>query len=312
MISLQCSVPKSFLTSVPHLGRPIVLLVLIISLILSCQKTADIIPPEEDIPPTESESLSPTQILQRLRTEYQLMPEEQIAISQDSSTYAQYSLPVTRYRHGILGDQIEAGQLVVVLDGKFYDVTLQDTYVFEDIRPRLADVDLDGVLEIITIRAHLREGAGIAIYKFINDQLQEYARVEEIGRANRWLNPVAIADLDQNGTVEIVWIQTPHIGGILKIASFTPGTLSVLDETSLYSNHAIGERNLCLSVLTQEGGQFIFYVPTQNRNQIVGFSWSGNRLEQVSVIDQSVDFSKPLVDQATFSNVIKGEDNCIF
>lgn len=297
----------------PYLGIPIVVLVLMISLTLGCQKQGDEInPPEENNPPTESDSLSTTQILQRLRSDYQLMPEEQVAISVDSSTYAQYSLPVTRYRHGILGDQIEAGQLVVVLEGKFYELTLADIYVFEDIRPRLADVDLDGILEIITIRAHLSEGAGIAIYKVLDGQLQEYAQVEEIGRANRWLNPVAIADLDQNGTVEVVWIQTPHIGGILKIASFTPGTLSVLDETSLYSNHAIGERNLCLSVLTQEAGQFIFYVPTQNRNQIVGFSWSGSKMAQTSAVNQSVDFSKPLVDQATFSHVIEGEDNCIF
>ena len=297
----------------PYLGNPIVVLVLMIGLNLGCHKEDnEIPPPEENNPPTESDSLSTTQILQRLRSDYQLMPEEQVAISVDSSTYAQYSLPVTRYRHGILGDQIEAGQLVVVLEGKFYELTLADIYVFEDIRPRLADVDLDGILEIITIRAHLSEGAGIAIYKVLDGQLQEHARVEEIGRASRWLNPVTIADLDQNGTVEIVWIQTPHIGGILKITSFTPGTLVVLDETSLYSNHAIGEPNLCLSVLTQEAGQFIFYVPTQSRNQIVGFSWSGSKMEQTSVVNQSVDFSKPLVDQATFSNVIEGEDNCIF
>lgn len=267
---------------------------------------------EEIMQPIDPDSLSNNYILQRLRTEYELMPEKQMAISHDSSTYAQFSLPVTRYRHGILGDQIEAGQLVAVLDGKFYDLTLEDTYVFEDIRPRLADVDADGVLEIVTIRSHQNNGAGIAIYKVIDNQLQEYARVEEIGLANRWLNPVTIADLDQNGTVEIVWIQTPHIGGILKIATFTPGTLSVLDETSLYSNHAIGERNLCLSVLTQEASQFIFYVPSQNRNQIVGFSWSGSKMEQSSVINQSVDFSKTLVNQATFGNVIEGEDNCIF
>lgn len=297
----------------PYLGIPIVVLVLMIGLNLGCHKEDnEIAPPEENNPPTESDSLSTTQILQRLRSDYQLMPEEQVAISIDNSTYAQYSLPVTRYRHGILGDQIEAGQLVFVLEGKFYELTLADIYVFEDIRPRLADVDTDGVLEIVTIRSHQNNGAGIAIYKVIDNQLQEYARVEEIGLANRWLNPVTIADLDQNGTVEIVWIQTPHIGGILKIASFTPGTLSVLDETSLYSNHAIGERNLCLSVLTKEAGQFIFYVPTQNRNQIVGFSWSGNKMEQSSVINQSVDFSKTLVNQATFGNVIEGEDNCIF
>ncbi len=134
---------------------------------------------------------------------YEQLPEQAIAISLDSNVYAQYTMPTDRYRHGILGDRVEGGQLVVVVNSDFYELTLENQYVFEDIRPRLYDVDKDGELEFITLRTHTALGGGITIYKIINQQLTEYAQVAEIGRSNRWLNVVAIHDLDNDGMVEL-------------------------------------------------------------------------------------------------------------
>ena len=250
-------------------------------------------------------------IIEQLNANYSLLPEASFSISKDSSTLAAYTQPTERYRHGILGDRIEAGQLVVVINGVFFERTLSTDYVFEDIRPRLADVDHDGKLEFITIRTHVQLGGGIAIYKIENDQLIEYAHVEEIGIPNRWLNPVIIHDLDQDGTVELAWIQTPHIGGILKIAKIQPGKLKPLDETQFYSNHGIGERNLCLSVLTEENEKRVFYVPSQGRDQLVGFSFQDNQLVEEVRVDQEVDFGVPLIEQYGFEGVVVTENNCI-
>ena len=83
------------------------------------------------------------------------LPEKQVGVSEDSTVYAQYAQPTTRYPHGILGDAIEAGQLIVLKDGEIYTHTLDDQYVFEDIRPRLFDVDNDGQMEMVTIRTHV-------------------------------------------------------------------------------------------------------------------------------------------------------------
>ena len=74
-----------------------------------------------------------------------------------------------------------------------------------------------------------------------------------------WLNIVTINDLDNDGIVELVWIQTPHIGGILKVAKINAGALQVLDTESQYSNHEGGERNMCLSILTEQSSQKIFF-----------------------------------------------------
>jgi len=250
-------------------------------------------------------------ILDQLVANYEQLPEGQISRSLDKRIYAAYTTPTEIYGHGVLGDRIEAAQLVVVVDSVFYELELESDFVFEDIRPRLYDVDGDSELEFITIRSNLSLGAGIVIYKIREEQLVEYAFIPEIGTPNRWLNLVAINDLDNDGIVELVWIQTPHIGGILKVAKIESGTLEVLTETSLYSNHAIGERNLCLSVLTENSNQKVFYVPTQNRDKIVGFTFDNNELNQFEEIIQDLDFSQSLNAQFNFSNIIEEEDNCI-
>jgi hypothetical protein len=250
-------------------------------------------------------------ILEQLQSNYKQLPEKAISVGLDNSVYAQYAMPTEKYGHGILGDKLEAEQLVVVVDSGFYEYKLTGEYVFEDIRPRLYDVDGDNELEFITIRTNVNQGAGIAIYKIKGGQLVEYAHLPEIGTANRWLNIVAINDLDNDGVVELVWIETPHIGGILKVAKIKEGTLKVLTEATQYSNHAIGERNLCLSVLTEHQNEKVFYVPNQNRNKIVGFTFKNNEFKVLEEISQVLDFSQTLFAQYSFSNIIEDGNNCI-
>ena len=276
---------------------------LIFLVLISCSDNSEIVLPEQ---PSFDEMLT------IMQNNYVLLPEEAIAISLDSTVLAQYARPTEKYPHGVMGDNIEAEQMVVSFRGNIYEVTLDEAYLFEDLRPRLFDVDNDGALEFITIRTHIDKGAGIAIYKVINNQLVEYATVAEIGFSNRWLNPVTFADLDNDGGIELVWVQTPHIGGRLKVAKFEPGEMTVLSEAILqYSNHEGRERNLCLSVLTETDGKKIFYVPTQARDKIVGFSFSDNQLKVEAEIVQPVDFLEPLVEQFPFQNVIVDEVNCI-
>ncbi len=50
--------------------------------------------------------------LRFLAANFDPLPKKMVDISQDSSIYAQYAQPTDRYGHGILGDAIEAGQLV--------------------------------------------------------------------------------------------------------------------------------------------------------------------------------------------------------
>jgi hypothetical protein len=250
-------------------------------------------------------------ILELLALNYDQLPEQAIAKSVNGRFYAQYAMPTSKYSHGVLGDQIEAEKLVVVRDSTFYELVLAENFVFEDIRPRLYDVDGDGDMEIITIRTDLTNGAGIAIYKIQDGEIREYSSIREIGKSNRWLNIVAIDDLDNDGIVEIVWIETPHIGGVLKIARISNGVLDVISEEAGYSNHGLGDRNLCLSVLTDQMTSKVFYVPIQNRLKIVGFEFKDDELMKVEEINLEVDFSESLLSQHDFNNIVADPVNCI-
>ena len=250
-------------------------------------------------------------ILELLALNYDQLPEQAIAKSVNGRFYAQYAMPTSKYSHGVLGDQIEAEKLVVVRDSTFYELVLAENFVFEDIRPRLYDVDGDGDMEIITIRTDLTNGAGIAIYKIQDGEIREYSSIREIGKSNRWLNIVAIDDLDNGGIVEIVWIETPHIGGVLKIARISNGVLDVISEEAGYSNHGLGDRNLCLSVLTDQMTSKVFYVPIQNRLKIVGFEFKDDELMKVEEINLEVDFSESLLSQHDFNNIVADPVNCI-
>lgn len=264
---------------------------------------------EEEQNPT----ISPQSIINQINGNYTLMPEEAISISSDSTVFAFYAEPTDRYVHGILGDRIEGGQLVVVRDGSFHELTLADNYVFEDIRPRLYDVDQDGQLEFVALRTEISMGAGIVIYKLIDEQIAVYTELAEIGRSNRWLNIVAIHDLDMDGQIEISWIETPHIGGVLKVADIEEEELTVIDQIRGYSNHAIGERNLCLSVVTEQDDNTFVFVPNQERSIIAGFTFANDRLELVSEMDARIDFAQVLSEQYEFEGaIIEEEDNCIF
>lgn len=264
---------------------------------------------EDDLPTV---SVDVQSVLQQLSDNYNLLPEMLVSVDADSITFAQYAMPTNKYLHEILGDRIEAEQLVVVEDGIFYDLILDSVYVFEDIRPRIYDIDNDNEPEYITLRTHVNRGAAIAIYKVINGELTELATIEEIGTSNRWLNIAAINDLDDNGSIDIAWVETPHIGGILKVASFENDNIVIKDEISGYSNHDIGQINLCLSVITDESSFKGLYVPTQIRDSIIGFSFQNGEWSVFDRIELDVDFKLPLEDQYQFDNIISQEGNCIY
>ncbi|WP_439140659.1 FG-GAP repeat domain-containing protein [Planktotalea sp.] len=163
---------------------------------------------------------------------------------------ARYSEPTTRYAHGILGDAIEFGALEIVTDaGKSITLRLPETRVFEDLEPRLVDVDFDGDAEIVVIESSISQGARLAIY----DESGLVSATPYIGQTNRWLAPLGAADLDGDGAIELAYIDRPHLAKTLRIWRFENGALRhVADQTGL-TNHRIGEDFISGGVLTCDG-----------------------------------------------------------
>ena len=158
--------------------------------------------------------------------------------------------PTRRYAHGVLGDEIEAAGIQVVLStGQEFIFRLNDDSVFEDRYPRLADLDGDGADEIVVVHSYLDRGAALAVLEVDEQGFRIAAESRPIGSANRWLNPVGAGDLTGDGKIEIAAILMPHLDGSLVLYRYHGGGLRQLFRGGRYSNHSIGSRNLGLSLV---------------------------------------------------------------
>lgn len=159
---------------------------------------------------------------------------------------ARYDGPTTRYPHGVLGDEVEYDTLTVRLsDGREMSARWTQEIVFEDLSPRVVDVDGDGAPEVVVIESHERQGARLAVWGLVDGALAAKANTPFIGTRFRWLAPAAVADLDGDGLVELAYVDRPHLAKMLRVWRYEPlgaGQVRLSEVASLdgVTNHQIG------------------------------------------------------------------------
>lgn len=163
-------------------------------------------------------------------------------VTADTITSARFMEPTTRYAHGVLGDNIEYGALELSVEGedgtKVTTITLPEDRVFEDLAPRLWDVDSDGDLEAVVVESQDQRGAQLAIYDATGTKI---AATPHIGTRFRWLAPIGAADLDGDDHVEIAYIDRPHLAKTMRIWRFKDDQLTEIAAIPGLTNHKIGE-----------------------------------------------------------------------
>jgi len=198
------------------------------------------------------------------------LPDGRIAIAGTGDIrQAWFARPTTRYTHGVLGDAIEGGSLVVVtFSGNRHEIVLPVDQVFEDITPRIADLDGDGTNEIIAIRSSKNGGAAAVIFGLVDNALTLRGAGTENGRPNRWLNIAGIVP-HPDGGLTLYGVRTPHIGGRLFSLDFRNGTLSESNDIATdVSNHIIGSRVLGMSATGKFAGRMELVLPSQDRMRL--------------------------------------------
>ena len=198
-------------------------------------------------------------------------------------TKARYEDPTTRYAHGVLGDAVEWGALVIeTSEGQRLKFVLPNERVFEDLEPRLADLNGDARPEVIVVEAHQDLGARLAVY----DKSGLIAAHDYIGRRNRWLAPVGAADLDGNGTIDIAYVDRPHLAKTIRILSWVDEDLTEIGGLAGYSNHRIGEDFISGGIRDcGQGPEMV--VATANWSEIVSLRWTGNGFAEATLSTQT-------------------------
>ncbi|WP_368073641.1 FG-GAP repeat domain-containing protein [Tateyamaria omphalii] len=191
----------------------------------------------------------------------------------DVITEARYADPTDRYAHGVLGDAIEWGTLELVMQGG--DVrrfVLPRDHVFEDIAPRLADLDGDGAPEVMVVEADMSKGAAFAVY----GAQGKITETPHIGTRNRWLAPLGAADLDGDGVVEIAYVDRPHLAKTLRIWRYRDGALQHVADLRGVTNHRIGETDIAGGIRTCGPGPEMV-LATANWSDLAAITWDGRQ-----------------------------------
>lgn len=216
-----------------------------------------------------------------------MLPDGEVTQGQGNIRRAWLTGPTERYGHGILGDRIEAsGVGVERADGKFLYFELSGDSVFEDRRARLYDFDGDGEDEIIVVKTYLDAGAALAVLEANGDSLELVAEAEPIGLSNRWLNPAGAGDFDGDGRPEVAYVETPHIGGTLKLYEYNNLRLTADGAARGFSNHAIGSREQDQAAVADWNGDGIpdLLVPDARRRELRIVTFAGGTFKELERI----------------------------
>ncbi len=161
---------------------------------------------------------------------------------------AWYDGATDRYRHGVLGDEIEASELHVISnhDGEqcAQRVVLAENEVFEDLAPRLVDMDGDNELDVVAVVSDNQLGAKLAVFGQTEDRrsLELKSATPNIGTVYRWLAPIGTGDFNGDGLMDVAFVDRPHLARVLRVYSYSKEAgLFELASATGFTNHRIGE-----------------------------------------------------------------------
>ena len=180
-----------------------------------------------------------------------------------------------RYRHGVLGDRIEATRMLY-LDRHslrtLRELTLPAPFVFEDIAPRTVATDRGSAL--LTMRSG---GSGTRLVLVAADRsdakrLRVVGLGDPLAAPHRWLAPTTDGH-------RLMAVHTPHIGGVLDEYRLDGERLTSTTLVDDVTNHRLGTRELDLAVW--RGTMLI--VPSQDRRRLRVFDGAQRWKEEAAI-----------------------------
>lgn len=196
---------------------------------------------------------------------------------------AQFTEPTNRYPHNVLGDLPGFGALEVELaGGTRLRLVLPESRVFEDLSPRLWDIDGDGIPEIVVVESDQRLGARLTAWTVQRKPdgmhgISLRAAGDFIGTRFRWLAPVGMADFTGNGSPEIAYVTMPHLANRLVLVRLDGDRFSPVAQMDGVSNHRIGE-DFVTGGIRDCGAGPVILVPSADWRLVIRATYEDGRL----------------------------------
>jgi hypothetical protein len=213
------------------------------------------------------------------------IPDARIVVNGQNQAALYAGATDQRYTHGILGDTIEGTVLVVLVPGSdglqlVSRVDLPGEEAFEGISPFWADVDGDGVEDLVTTVSSASAGAQIRVYRVDGSLL---ASGPAVGEGFRWRHQLAFGPFGPNGENELVAVLTPHIGGVVEFYRYENGALTVVASLDGYTSHVINTRNTDMAVGGDFNGdgQLEIVLPDQSMSRIAGLQRTADGVAEI-------------------------------
>ncbi|MEX2617866.1 MAG: VCBS repeat-containing protein [Alphaproteobacteria bacterium] len=229
-----------------------------------------------------------------------IIPQGRVASGHGAVAGTWLTGPTNRYRHGVLGDPIEATALQVAFaNGREATYRLPDESVFEDLEPRI--VNVDGVETILVVRSYPHAGAALALFGVVGGAIQPVAESRPIGQSHRWQNPVGAADFDGDGKTEIASVVTPHLSGTLTLFRRIGRILEPVASIHGYANHFIGSTVLAMHAVADvdADGLADIIIPSLDRRRLVAISFAGGSAREV----QSIAHDSPIATSIVMADI---------
>lgn len=204
---------------------------------------------------------------------------------------ATLSDPTDRYPHNVLGNIPSLTTLTVTAricencaePMTTARLTLPAPLVFEDVAPQLWDVTGDGRPEIVVVQSHENAGARLTVWS-LRDAGDDtaplfgmIAATDFIGTRFRWLAPFGAGDFTGDGRIEIAYVETPHLGKVMRLVAIEDGKLVERAAIAGVTNHRIGQDTISGGVRTCNG-RTEAVLATADWQRIVAVQWQDGAL----------------------------------
>ena len=147
------------------------------------------------------------------------------------------------------GKNLQKRKEKLMQNGDVLQYNLSAESVFEELTPRLYDIDGDGDDEIFLVRSNLYDGAAVSVLTVGATGLEVFGEAYPIGLAHLWISPLDAPDFDGEGVMEVAAMVAPHLQGLPSFYNRERQRLKQFAAAPGFSTHYIDSSILGMSVI---------------------------------------------------------------